>query len=228
MRRPRHRGPRSTRALVLDLAERGRAQRGAARPRRSRRTSSASPPAASGADPEEVEALAARAQVLAEGWDRPADAPDPDDVDDEVPDDSIGGPQRPTRSTTERRSSTRSATACAPSSPPGPEAPRSCPSPSCPTPSPGPGEVRRSTVAADRRSTAPTCCSGRGFYPPPPGASDVLGLECSGTVAAVGDGVDGLAVGDEVVRAARGRRLRHPGRRARRPADAGARRASTW
>lgn len=41
-----------------------------------------------GADPEAVEALAARAQRLAEGWDRPADAPDPDDVDDEVPDDS--------------------------------------------------------------------------------------------------------------------------------------------
>src|SRR5581483_5226824 len=37
-----------------------------------------------------------------------------------------------------------------------------------------------------------------GFYPPPPGASDVLGLECSGRVAAVGDDVDGWAVGDEV------------------------------
>ncbi|QZY29275.1 DUF6457 domain-containing protein [Nocardioides coralli] len=41
-----------------------------------------------GADPEDVEDLAARAQVLADGWDRPADAPDPDDIDDEVPDDS--------------------------------------------------------------------------------------------------------------------------------------------
>ncbi len=40
------------------------------------------------ADPEGVEALAAKAQRLAEGWDRPADAPDPVDVDDEVPDDS--------------------------------------------------------------------------------------------------------------------------------------------
>lgn len=40
------------------------------------------------ADPEELEALAARVQVLADGWDRPADAPDPDDVDDDVPDDS--------------------------------------------------------------------------------------------------------------------------------------------
>ena len=41
-----------------------------------------------GADPEEVEQLAARAQSLAEGWDRPANAPDPDDIDDVVPDDS--------------------------------------------------------------------------------------------------------------------------------------------
>jgi putative PIG3 family NAD(P)H quinone oxidoreductase len=36
-----------------------------------------------------------------------------------------------------------------------------------------------------------------GFYPPPPGASDVLGLECSGRIAAVGEGVE-LKVGAEV------------------------------
>ena len=35
-----------------------------------------------------IEALAARAQALAEQWDKPRDAPDPDDVDDVVPDDS--------------------------------------------------------------------------------------------------------------------------------------------
>jgi hypothetical protein len=40
------------------------------------------------ADPETIERLAAKAQQLAESWDRPADAPDPDDIDDEVPDDS--------------------------------------------------------------------------------------------------------------------------------------------
>ena len=40
------------------------------------------------ADPEAIEQLAARAQSLAEGWDRPADAPDPDDILDDVPDDS--------------------------------------------------------------------------------------------------------------------------------------------
>jgi molybdopterin-guanine dinucleotide biosynthesis protein A len=40
------------------------------------------------ADEDEVEDLAARAQALAEGWDRPSGAPDPDDVDDVVPDDT--------------------------------------------------------------------------------------------------------------------------------------------
>lgn len=38
----------------------------------------------------------------------------------------------------------------------------------------------------------------RGHYPPPPGASEVLGLECSGRISAVGEGVQGLAIGDEV------------------------------
>lgn len=38
----------------------------------------------------------------------------------------------------------------------------------------------------------------QGFYPPPPGASEILGLECSGTVAAVGADVDGWSVGDKV------------------------------
>ena len=43
---------------------------------------------AQGAGPDDIEKLAARAQGLAEGWDRPADAPDPVDVAVEVPDDS--------------------------------------------------------------------------------------------------------------------------------------------
>jgi putative PIG3 family NAD(P)H quinone oxidoreductase len=37
-----------------------------------------------------------------------------------------------------------------------------------------------------------------GKYPPPPGASSVLGLECSGTIAALGEGVTGWQVGDQV------------------------------
>jgi hypothetical protein len=40
------------------------------------------------ANPVEVEKLTARAQLLAEGWDRPRDAKDPVDIDDAVPDDS--------------------------------------------------------------------------------------------------------------------------------------------
>ena len=43
---------------------------------------------AADADPDQVERFAARAQQLAERWDRPADARDPDDVDEDVPDDS--------------------------------------------------------------------------------------------------------------------------------------------
>ncbi|WP_372728898.1 DUF6457 domain-containing protein [Nocardioides sp.] len=44
---------------------------------------------AQGANPEAIEALAARAQLLAEQWDRPADARDPLDIDDPVPDDDL-------------------------------------------------------------------------------------------------------------------------------------------
>jgi len=42
------------------------------------------------------------------------------------------------------------------------------------------------------------CMQRRGDYPPPPGASDILGLEVSGTVAALGEGVSGWQVGDPV------------------------------
>ncbi|MEV7543784.1 NAD(P)H-quinone oxidoreductase [Streptomyces sp. NPDC089915] len=38
----------------------------------------------------------------------------------------------------------------------------------------------------------------QGFYDPPPGASPHPGLECSGRIAALGPGVSGWAVGDEV------------------------------
>ena len=38
----------------------------------------------------------------------------------------------------------------------------------------------------------------KGNYPPPPGASDVLGLEISGVVASRGDGASGWSVGDRV------------------------------
>ncbi|MYQ49052.1 zinc-binding dehydrogenase, partial [Streptomyces sp. SID4985] len=38
----------------------------------------------------------------------------------------------------------------------------------------------------------------QGFYDPPPGASPYPGLECSGRIAALGPGVSGWSVGDEV------------------------------
>jgi putative PIG3 family NAD(P)H quinone oxidoreductase len=38
----------------------------------------------------------------------------------------------------------------------------------------------------------------QGNYPPPPGASEILGLECSGRIAEVGEGVETWRVGDEV------------------------------
>lgn len=65
-----------------------------------------------------------------------------------------------------------------------------------PDPEPGPGEVLVD-VAATAVNRA-DLLQRMGFYPPPPGASDVIGLECSGTVAALGDGVTGWSVGDEV------------------------------
>lgn len=38
-----------------------------------------------------------------------------------------------------------------------------------------------------------------GRYPPPPGASEILGLECAGIVAEIADGVNGFAPGDRVM-----------------------------
>ncbi len=64
-----------------------------------------------------------------------------------------------------------------------------------PDPVPGPGEVLID-VAATAVNRA-DLLQRQGHYPPPPRASDVIGLECSGTVAALGDGVDGWSVGDE-------------------------------
>ncbi|MBM7517912.1 NAD(P)H-quinone oxidoreductase [Nocardioides nitrophenolicus] len=65
-----------------------------------------------------------------------------------------------------------------------------------PDPVPGPGEVLLD-VAATAVNRA-DLLQRQGFYPPPPGASDVIGLECSGTVAALGEGVTGVTVGDRV------------------------------
>jgi putative PIG3 family NAD(P)H quinone oxidoreductase len=65
-----------------------------------------------------------------------------------------------------------------------------------PDPTPGPGEVLID-VAATAVNRA-DLLQRQGNYPPPPGASDILGLECSGTIAGLGEGVEGWRVGDEV------------------------------
>src|SRR5215510_10802879 len=65
-----------------------------------------------------------------------------------------------------------------------------------PDPTPGAGEVRIRVAAAG--VNRPDVLQRRGAYPPPPGASDLPGLEVSGTIARVGDGVDGWREGDAV------------------------------
>ena len=65
-----------------------------------------------------------------------------------------------------------------------------------PVPEPGPTDVLV-TVAAAGVNRA-DLMQRQGFYDPPPGASPYPGLEVSGTVAAVGEQVEGWSVGDEV------------------------------
>lgn len=63
-------------------------------------------------------------------------------------------------------------------------------------PAPGPGEVAIDVVAAGV-NRADVMQRG-GFYPPPRGVSEILGLEVSGVIAAVGPGVTEWAPGDAV------------------------------
>jgi putative PIG3 family NAD(P)H quinone oxidoreductase len=65
-----------------------------------------------------------------------------------------------------------------------------------PDPEPGEGEVLVE-VAASAVNRA-DLLQRQGFYDPPPGASPHPGLECSGRIAAIGSGVSGWSVGDEV------------------------------
>ncbi len=64
------------------------------------------------------------------------------------------------------------------------------------TPQPQAGEVLIEVAAAG--INRPDCFQRAGFYPPPPGASDLPGLEVAGRVAALGEGAHGVALGDEV------------------------------
>lgn len=65
-----------------------------------------------------------------------------------------------------------------------------------PDPHPGPGELLIA-VAATAVNRA-DILQRRGMYPPPDGVTDVLGLEAAGVVEALGDGVTGWSVGDDV------------------------------
>ncbi len=63
-------------------------------------------------------------------------------------------------------------------------------------PDPGVGEVLIDVVAAGLNRA--DLLQRQGFYPPPPGASDILGMECSGVIAQVGEGVRDWKPGDQV------------------------------
>ncbi len=64
-------------------------------------------------------------------------------------------------------------------------------------PTPGPGHllVRVRATSVNRADLLQRA----GRYPPPPGASPILGLEAAGVVEAVGEGVSGFRPGDEVM-----------------------------
>ena len=65
-----------------------------------------------------------------------------------------------------------------------------------PDPVPAAGEVLIDVAAAG--VNRPDVLQRLGKYPPPPGASDIPGLEVAGRIAALGPGVTGFAIGDQV------------------------------
>ncbi len=71
-----------------------------------------------------------------------------------------------------------------------------------PAPSPQPGEILIEVHFAG--INRPDVMQRQGKYPPPPGASTILGLEVSGRVAALGEGASEWKVGDEVTALAPG------------------------
>ena len=77
--------------------------------------------------------------------------------------------------------------------PGGPEVLRPC---QRPLPQLGPGEVLIEVAAAG--VNRPDVLQRLGGYPPPPGASDIPGLEVAGDLVALGEGVESLALGDRV------------------------------
>jgi len=65
-----------------------------------------------------------------------------------------------------------------------------------PTPQAGPGQVRIRVRAAG--VNRPDLLQRAGLYPPPSGASDILGLEVAGEIDQLGEGVHGLNLGNRV------------------------------
>ena len=65
-----------------------------------------------------------------------------------------------------------------------------------PKPEPAPGEILIKVAAAGLNHA--DLAQARGGYPPPPGASQTLGMEVSGTVEAVGPSVTDRKAGDKV------------------------------
>ena len=66
-----------------------------------------------------------------------------------------------------------------------------------PVPKPGPGEILVKVAAAG--VNRPDVAQRSGAYPPPPGASDLPGLEISGEVIALGEGATKHKLGDKVM-----------------------------
>jgi NADPH:quinone reductase len=79
------------------------------------------------------------------------------------------------------------------STPGGPEVLTPC---QRPVPKPAPGEVLLKVAYAG--VNRPDVIQRKGLYPPPPGASDLPGLEISGTVVAVGEGVNAGEIGNRL------------------------------
>ncbi|TAN53714.1 MAG: NAD(P)H-quinone oxidoreductase [Methylococcaceae bacterium] len=77
--------------------------------------------------------------------------------------------------------------------PGGPEVLRLC---RRPVPQPGAGEVLIKVAAAG--VNRPDVMQRLGLYPPPPGATDIPGLEVAGEIVALGTNTAGLAVGDQI------------------------------
>ena len=132
--------------------------------------------ALAGGDTEKVETLAGRALALADKWEGE------EDLDAELEegleiDESEASSSTPSDRSLRRVTSLGPMRAVVATEPGGPEV---LTLGDLPDPEPGPGEVVID-VAATAVNRA-DLLQRQGFYPPPPGASDILGLECSGTV----------------------------------------------